>query len=130
MTLGNRQDHRLQGGEPNWKSPGKVLDEKTNGALVGAQQSPMDAQRRFLLTLGVSVHQADPARYGKVHLIGRQGKLPPDRTPHLDVDFGPVERGRADDLDPCALLHMAHARQYDPEMLLKFVRTGASHARW
>src|ERR1700736_4690689 len=80
-----------------------MFDQEANETFVRAERRAMDAERRFLRVVAVFVNEIEPARLREVDLIGRDGKLTPDRAPGLHVDLWPVKRGFVryfDKIDP------------------------------
>ena len=68
-----------------------MLKEETHHAFVRAERGAVDAQRYFFDPFLVHVLQVKTRRDGKVHLVGRQGELSPDRRPDLNIDLWTVE---------------------------------------
>src|ERR1035441_1744881 len=87
-----------------------MFDQETDKTFVGAERRAMNAERDFLGVVLVFVAKIEPARLREIDLVGRDGKLAPDRTPCLHVDLRSVERSFVRDLDkidPGILEHIA-----------------------
>src|SRR5262249_39697610 len=93
LTVGNRQNGRLHGGQPHGERASVMLDEDSEEALDGTVQRPMHHQRLMRLTVFSDVLQPEARRQIEIELD--RGELPfaADRIDQLYVDFRPVERG-------------------------------------
>ena len=68
-----------------------MLNEETNQALMGAERSAVDAERRFFGVIAVPIDKAEALWHGEVHLVGGNAELAADGAPDLDVNLQSVE---------------------------------------
>src|SRR6266446_10981445 len=69
-----------------------MLDQKSDETLVRAERRAMDAERNFVDVIAIFVAQVESAWLREIDLVGRDGKLTPDRAPGLHVDLRSVKR--------------------------------------
>src|SRR5436309_325127 len=87
-----------------------MFDQEADETLVRAERCAMNAERNLLGVVAILVAKIEPARLREIDLIGRDGKLAPNRAPGLDVDFRAVKRRFVwylNKVDPGILQHIA-----------------------
>src|SRR5207237_8319296 len=70
-----------------------MLDKESDETLVRAERGAMDAERNFVDVIAIVVAQVESTRLREIDLVGRDGKLAPDRAPGLHVNLRSVKRG-------------------------------------
>ena len=85
-------DAHLVRREPEREVAGVMLDQEADEAFVRAERRAMDAERRLVRVVLVTIDEAELGGHGEVHLVGRQREFAADDTPDLHVNLRPVER--------------------------------------
>src|SRR5207244_6435480 len=86
------------------------FDEEADETFVGAERGAMDAERNLLGVVAVLVNEVEPARLREIDLVGRDGKLPADGAPGLDIDLRSVKSRlvrHLDEIDAGILEHVS-----------------------
>jgi hypothetical protein len=93
MSIGDRDDDRLDGRQPQRERPGEMLDEDADEPLERAVDRPVDGDRPLGLALLVDVGQVESLReHRQVDLDRRHLPLAAECVVDVDVDLGRVER--------------------------------------
>ena len=69
-----------------------MFDQEPDETLVRAERGAMNAEGNFVDVIAIFVAQVEATRLREIDLVGRDGKLAPDRAPGLHVDLRPVKR--------------------------------------
>src|SRR5215472_5114882 len=95
LTVGDRQNHRLNRSEPHRESAAVMLDEHAEEPFERSEERTVDHDRAMLGAVLTDVRQLEALRQVEVDLHGRQLPVAADRIAHLDVELRAVERAAA-----------------------------------
>src|ERR1700682_4872544 len=80
-----------------------MFDQEADETFVRSERRAMNAERSLFGVVAVFVNEIETSRLREIDLVGRDGKLTPDRAPGLHVNLRPVKRGFVryfDKIDP------------------------------